>query len=625
MDDTNYNALKELKEALKQPLPEDSTPAQLYERQKMWKETTADLDDVIPPVLATDGNIAVDGWSDAHDAILAAWDSESAVVVNKLLPNFTSSQAKRRRIEVYDYLMVRPVFKQYEEQIFDNVSTSLFGLTGPQGFGKTVFLHCLALKRARDSLVVWIPACPRNVITFKGMLAEAFYKGCQARGLAEIPYLKRSDTVGFMLDTLKRFANEKKAKLLIIVDQMNCNLEYYGDVLSQLTDFHFSSTSTGHRLIVSSSTSGRADTSIFGSSFFPLPPFDSFLSPTEIGLLLERYPDSPNLNLVQPDTHWSFLNLISILTSEKTSLEGLASKFAYNLKTQLRVDSDATEKARMIEYMKVLQMVVASQATQNLVVFDAELVDGDLFFVKKQLDGTFIIHEYMQGFAEHVLDQIKKAEEDYRKYLESVIGSDNFKSLTRGAQGNILEDAISCILRKKEHPIKFSLTDLQGHVGNQKIGSFSLDNNRFVQTFTTIPQLDELRNWIPRKQWYVGIPPEGFTGIDFVLARVRNVGRFEKLEIFFIQSTVSTPQEHGIVKSSEQVALLKLLKKKTGILERNTNLYVTFLTPKLGIGADTGNIAYDISVCYRSSFQKLQGNDPLAKIVTDRCVAVWGS
>jgi hypothetical protein len=62
----------------------------------------------------------------------------------------------------------------------------------------------------------------------------------------------------------------------------------------------------------------------------------------------------------------------------------------------------------------------------------------------------------MIGFAELVLQKIK-ASDNYDEYLGFVIGWENYNSITREAQGSILEDAISYLLKKKTHPIKFAL------------------------------------------------------------------------------------------------------------------------------------------------------------------------
>jgi len=153
----------------------------------------------------------IDGWVEAQEAIIDVWDTLEPVKVDVLLPNFVSSQAgKRRRVETRDFWMFRPVFKDYEAQVFREETQGLFALTGPQGFGKSVFLHCLALKRAfSDNLVVWVASCPPTVSGMKQELAHAFYGGCQACGLDGIPYLKKSDDIEQSLQAIVSFATKK--------------------------------------------------------------------------------------------------------------------------------------------------------------------------------------------------------------------------------------------------------------------------------------------------------------------------------------------------------------------------------------------------------------------------------
>jgi hypothetical protein len=143
----------------------------------------ADVADFIVPTLDGNGEIDISGWEGAHHAITTIWEETESTFVEGLLPKFVSNQAKRRRIEVADYLMFRPFFKIYDDTIFSPTpdgERGLWGLTGPQGFGKSVFLHCLALKRAfgaEDNLVVWVPTCPETIDTVKVSLARGFYRG----------------------------------------------------------------------------------------------------------------------------------------------------------------------------------------------------------------------------------------------------------------------------------------------------------------------------------------------------------------------------------------------------------------------------------------------------------------
>ena len=97
------------------------------------------------------------------------------------------------------------------------------------------------------------------------------------------------------------------------------------------------------------------------------------------------------------------------------------------------------------------------------------------------------------------------------------------------------------------------------------------------------------------------------------------------LEIFYIQSTVSTPQEHGVKKSDEQAKLRKVLKEAANVSDCNVRLFMTFLTPKRSSGNKTSNMEYSENESFHSSFQKLEGNDPLAGAISERCKRIWGS
>lgn len=132
----------------------------------------------ILPIFDGDGTIDIRGWREAHEAITGIWESTESTRVDVLLPKFISSQVgKRQRIESQEFWLFRPVFKQYEGQIFGEETPGdseklLFGLNGPQGFGKSVFLHCLALKCAfEDNLVVWVASCPSTTTGIKEALA----------------------------------------------------------------------------------------------------------------------------------------------------------------------------------------------------------------------------------------------------------------------------------------------------------------------------------------------------------------------------------------------------------------------------------------------------------------------
>lgn len=384
---------------------------------KSMKETKDMVNDFIT------SNSNIEGWAEAHKAITEVWDATEPQKVEVLLPKFVSSQAgKRQRVETLHFWIFRPVFQKYEATILEEKTQGLYALTGPQGFGKSVFLHCLALKRAfSDNLVVWVAACPLTVFGMKRSLATAFYRGCQALGLDKIPYLKFSHSFEQSLQIIRGFAKEKGVQLLIIIDQLHRKLMYAEGFIGALSGLS-SSDGEGHRVIVSSSTSGTTD-SVFPDFYIPLQVFDHFLSGSELEILRAHYQASPNLGLVQ-GTRLSFLHATRILSQseEIMTLENIAWNFVTKLEKQFRVESVAVSRKRKAEYMYVLHMAATNEKSPLVLFFDASLVDGDYFFVKC-IDDSYSIFEFMQGFSEVVLTRLKLAA-FYEEYLQSGIESD---------------------------------------------------------------------------------------------------------------------------------------------------------------------------------------------------------
>ena len=251
----------------------------LQQSLKNIREAKEMVDDFIEPKLDID-----DSWEEAHKAIAEVWYAQKPQKVEVLLPVFVSSQSgKRQRVETQDFWVFRPVFRHYEEQTTRQKTQGLYALTGPQGSGKSVFLHCLALKCAfsEPNLVVWVASCPPTVSGFKTQLADAFYRGCQARGLDGIPYLKLSDSIIDSLHAIENFATEKGALLFVIIDQLHRKLDYFEELTGSLISVL--ATGVGHRVIVSSSTSGTTE-QVFPDYYIPLPVFDHFLSDGEIDI-----------------------------------------------------------------------------------------------------------------------------------------------------------------------------------------------------------------------------------------------------------------------------------------------------------------------------------------------------
>ena len=156
MDDRDLNTLRGLEQDLNQKFDVALTQQgglTALEAHNRIEECRAKIADLIPP---SDWTTILDlGWSNARRSLQAVWQSDDSRMEGWLLPWYHKLQFGRRRIELIDGVMFRPVFRVYEEKIFgigaENVHTgkqAVYGLTGPQGFGKSAFLHCLAIKRS---------------------------------------------------------------------------------------------------------------------------------------------------------------------------------------------------------------------------------------------------------------------------------------------------------------------------------------------------------------------------------------------------------------------------------------------------------------------------------------------
>eukprot|EP00978_Attheya_sp_CCMP212_P003128 scaffold6436_cov52-Attheya_sp.AAC.3 len=75
--------------------------------------------------------------------------------------------------------------------------------------------------------------------------------------------------------------------------------------------------------------------------------------------------------------------------------------------------------SRKVEYTRVLHMIAVKEESATELSFDPALMDGDKFFVKKKDDNTYVIREFMEGFAQLVLDKMKQRD-DYGKFLQSM-------------------------------------------------------------------------------------------------------------------------------------------------------------------------------------------------------------
>eukprot|EP00978_Attheya_sp_CCMP212_P039176 scaffold201402_cov31-Attheya_sp.AAC.1 len=182
MDNDELNSIKNILKLANEALQAPSDLAAAWEAAKAADEANDDIADFIMNDSDPDTNQGrpFDQWRTAFDAIMSVTDTDHSTILRETLPTTGNQVSKRVRIEQNNYLMVRqPIFMRYEHAVFQEESRNFIGITGPQGFGKSVFLHYLATKRAfgGSNLVVWVPFCPPIEKFFKLVLAQAFYTG----------------------------------------------------------------------------------------------------------------------------------------------------------------------------------------------------------------------------------------------------------------------------------------------------------------------------------------------------------------------------------------------------------------------------------------------------------------
>lgn len=556
----------------------------------------------------------VDQWRTAHNAISSVKDTDQSTILLVTLPATGNQVSKRVRIEQEHYLMVRqPIFMQYERALFEEDNRNFLGMTGPQGFGKSVFLHYLATKRAfgTSHLVVWVPFCPPSEETFKLVLANAFYTGCEAAELTGIPYLKFSQTMNTLLLKMKQFAEKEHKSLLVIVDQVHKNLSYYGILKIEIQSFAQANVGRGHVYVVSSSTSGDVSP-LFGNVCKYLEPYDHLVTTDELKLLKSQH-GAMNQDLLAKEP-MSFLQTIGLLRGESTSLDELATYFVNELLAKLRAASPPDQVDIMTEYMFVLNSIAAKDAfpSSPAVSFRADLVDGDKFYVKKVAENETMIRAFMTGYGELVLAKLREKDRiQYDKFLAAIVGSDSFTRLAGGAKGILMEDCFFAMLEDETHPVTFSWTNMDGT--RPTLYTLKIES-REVLKFADIPQSIA---WDHAQNCFVGLPPHGYIGIDFIVARVREFGKKKTLvlEVYFIQCTVSPPQKHPVKKSPKHKKWVDLFAAATGISQDNTSVSLIFLTPRKG----SKPTVCAFPICYHSYFQKVEGNHGLVDRVKAAC------
>jgi hypothetical protein len=593
------------------------------------RELEAIVDDLVSPYQTL--NVAE--WTESHRGLFSG-GTDGTEISRSTLPKVggTQSGGKRRRIEQKDFVLIRqPLFQEYEHNIFNDQAQNFLGLTGPQGFGKSVFLHYLATKRAFDGahIVVFVPVVFTALISFKEALGRAFYRGCAAQKLANIPFVKKSDTVLASLSRMRKFAFDRQKTLVIIVDQLKLSLEYFAETVNSMQSFAADAAADGHVVILSSSTSGRAG-NVFGDHCNYLTPFSNPLLQSEVDLIVATFEEAPSNSAFARESRTSFLQTMAILSGNENSVGGLADRFVNSLFSRLRVVDPALASDIRAEHMRVLTTVVANDEydTSLACSFDPELVDGDKFFAWETPASKFTMRESMHGFASMVLALIKQREDiKYDQFLLSIVGTPSFQRLARGAQGIILEDCFGVIMQDEHKSVKFLLTRLSGKIG-AGIRTVTVDKDKkFVFHCDSAPPA-AITGWdFKNNVRFVGFPGRGNTGNDFLLAWVVTTKKGRTLHVVFLRCTIQKPEQHNIALSSHYGQWVTLLQeaandgatRKNRIEAQNTKKYMVFLTPRIGVGRRPTICAFPEEECLFSAFKKVDGHHPLLEKIKLAC------
>lgn len=326
------------------------------------------------------------------------------------LPKVMRTQHDRLRLEEEDYLLIRqPAFANYEGVVLPS-QQQFFCLTGPQGFGKSTFLHYFATKYCCHAayLVVYLPACPTETHHLQYDVAQAFYRGCRIAELTQYKELRFSDTLYDMLQKCIDFAASKQKILLLVIDQMKSTeeREFFDSTIRTLCDL------SGHRIKVILSCSVVSNNSSGISRIQSLERYSHKITANEAALLASR---STNKSITAKTlTALPFQVAAEKLTGRKVSLLELAKSLAEKMLNNPG-DNDA---------YYYLQM--AADGTKKEHKRDCDFgttLEGDHFYVDMSADdGRYFIAEHREGFASEVLAIMRSRQGDYEDYLPLTIG-----------------------------------------------------------------------------------------------------------------------------------------------------------------------------------------------------------
>ena len=338
------------------------------------------------------------------------------------LPTADRTQHNRVRLEEELFLLIRqPVFSQYEASILRS-HKHFFGLTGPQGFGKSAFLHYLSAKYCNDPgyLVVYLPWCPIETNSLKRKLALAFYRGCRIAGLTGYKELTLVDSLTVMMQKCSDFAASNRRQLLLVIDQMKTQPPEFRSTVDAIRAVG----PENIKVILSSSVSYQVS-SVFRNDFQTLDRYDYKVTREEATLLS----NSPDVEISADDlTGLPFQVAAEKINGTEVSLPQLAQEFAEQL---LSKPGDASSHQSYF----YLQMVADSteKGREQDCMFGRAL-DGDHFYVERS-GGRFCIKEHREGFAAMIISHMKSREGDYERYVLGLLDNGSVERPVEGVTG----------------------------------------------------------------------------------------------------------------------------------------------------------------------------------------------
>ena len=345
-----------------------------------------------------DSTEAMDEWRRVSAELRSSNHSENdSHFAHSTLPKVQRTQKDRFHLEQEDFLLIRqPFFLEYERAVLLSQQVQFFGLTGPQGFGKSTFLHYFATKYCcgGDYVVMYLPVFPNDTDTLKIDLAEAFYRGCRIAGLTGYKELTRLDDLTFLIRKCADFAASKQKTLLLFIDQV----KLHPQDLFQSTIHNAISNMTGRRIkaIISSSMSNRVS-SVFGNRTEPLSRYAYRITSAEAALLASRPSVSADGITAATLTELPFQVAAEKLRGVQVSLVELAKSLAEELLTNYSASSNQ-------QAYFYLQMT--ADGTKKDYERDCDFgstLDGDHFYVEIDSDGRYFIEEHRDGLAAEVI------------------------------------------------------------------------------------------------------------------------------------------------------------------------------------------------------------------------------